>query len=198
MSFVHLHTHSEFSLLDGASRVSEMVRLAAETGMPAIALTYHGVLYGAVDLYLQAKAAGIKPIIGQEVYVASRSRLQKEGRADRDPYHLILLVKNLEGYRNLIKLSSLAHLEGYYYKPRIDKQLLAEHTNGLIALSSCLGGEVASRLLEGDETGAEQVAREYQKMFGDDYFLEIQDHGLEEQARVQAGLGRPPPRTGTT
>ena len=150
MSFVHLHTHSEYSLLDGASRISEMVRHAVETGMPAIALTDHGVLYGAVDLYLQAKAAGINPIIGQEAYVATRSRHQKEGRADRDPYHLILLVKNLAGYRNLIKLSSLAHLEGYYYKPRIDKALLAEHTEGLIALSSCLGGEVASRLLEGD------------------------------------------------
>src|ERR1700682_4923117 len=153
MSFVHLHTHSEFSLLDGASRISDMVRLAAETRMPAIALTDHGVLYGAVDLYLQAKAAGINPIIGQEVYVATRSRHQKEGRADRDPHHLILLVKNLEGYRNLIQLSSLAHLEGYYYKPRIDKALLADHTQGLIALSSCLGGEVAKRPPEGGGGG---------------------------------------------
>src|SRR5881397_1771616 len=131
MSFVHLHTHSEFSLLDGASRISDMVRLAAETGMPAIALTDHGVLYGAIELFVQAKAAGINPIIGQEAYVATRSRHQKEGRADRDPYHLILLVKDLTGYRNLIQLSSLAHLEGYYYKPRIDKALLAEHTEGL-------------------------------------------------------------------
>jgi DNA polymerase-3 subunit alpha len=196
MSFVHLHTHSEFSLLDGASRISEMVRLAAETGMPAIALTDHGVLYGAIDLYLQAKAAGINPIIGQEAYVATRSRLQKEGRADRDPYHLILLVKNLVGYRNLIRLASAAHLEGYYYKPRIDKALLAEHTEGLIALSSCLGGEVANRLLEGDEAGAEQAAREYQRMFGDDYFLEIQNHGMEEQTRVNAGLARLSQRTG--
>jgi DNA polymerase-3 subunit alpha len=196
MSFVHLHTHSEYSLLDGASRISEMVRLAAETGMPAIALTDHGVLYGAVDLYLQAKAAGINPIIGQEAYVATRSRHQKEGRADRDPYHLILLVKDLAGYRNLIRLSSMAHLEGYYYKPRIDKALLAEHTEGLIALSSCLGGEVASRLLEGDDAGAEQVAREYQRMFGDDYFLEIQDHGMDEQTRVNEGLARLSQRTG--
>ena len=196
MSFVHLHTHSEYSLLDGASRISEMVRHAVETGMPAIALTDHGVLYGAVDLYLQSKAAGINPVIGQEAYVATRSRHQKEGRADRDPYHLILLVKNLAGYRNLIKLSSLAHLEGYYYKPRIDKALLAEHTEGLIALSSCLGGEVASRLLERDESGAEQAAREYQRMFGEDYFLEIQDHGMEEQTRVNEGLARLSQRTG--
>src|SRR2546423_5170856 len=187
MSFVHLHTHSEYSLLDGASRISEMVRLAVETGMPAIALTDHGVLYGAVDLYLQAKAAGINPIIGQEVYVATRSRHQKEGRADRDPHHLILLVKDLVGYRNLIKLSSLAHLEGYYYKPRIDKAVLAEHAQGLIALSSCLGGEVASRLLEGDEAGAEQAAREYQRIFGEDYFLAIQDPGMEGQTRGHHG-----------
>ena len=196
MSFVHLHTHSEFSLLDGASRISEMVRLAAETGMPAIALTDHGVLYGAIDLYLQAKVAGINPIIGQEAYVATRSRLQKEGRADRDPYHLILLVKSLTGYRNLIRLASLAHLEGYYYRPRIDKALLADNAEGLIALSSCLGGEVASRLLEGDEAGAEQAAREYQKIFGEDYFLEIQDHGMPEQARVNEGLARLSQRTG--
>src|SRR5437868_11801469 len=196
MSFVHLHTHSEFSLLDGASRISDMVRLAAETGMPAIALTDHGVLYGAIDLLTQAQLAGVKPIIGLEAYVATRSRHQKEGRADRDPYHLILLVKNLAGYRNLIKLSSLAHLEGYYYKPRIDKALLAEHSEGLIALSSCLGGEVASRLLEGDEAGAEQAAREYQRMFGEDYFLEIQAHGLDEQTRVNEGLARLSQRTG--
>src|SRR5437667_113401 len=173
-----------------------MVRHAVETGMPAIALTDHGVLYGAVDLYLQAKAAGINPIIGQEAYVATRSRHQKEGRADRDPYHLILLVKDITGYRNLIQLASLAHLEGYYYKPRIDKALLAEHTEGLIALSSCLGGEVANRLLERDETGAGQAVIEYQRMFGDDYFLEIQNHGMEEQARVNEGLSRISRRTG--
>ena len=196
MSFVHLHTHSEFSLLDGASRISDMVKLAAENGMPAIALTDHGVLYGAIELYLQARAHGIKPIIGLEAYVASRSRHQKEGRADRDPYHLILLAKNLTGYRNLITLSSLSHLEGYYYKPRVDKALLAEYAEGLIALSSCLGGEVASRLLEGDEQGAEQVARDYQRIFGEDYFLEIQDHGIAEQARVNEGLARLSQRTG--
>jgi len=180
MSFVHLHCHSEYSLLDGASRISDMVRHAAETGMPAIALTDHGVLYGAVDFYLQCRAAGINPIIGQEMYVATRSMHQKEGRADRDPHHLILLVKNLAGYRNLIVLSSRAHLEGYYYKPRIDKALLAEHADGLIALSGCLGGEVATRLLAGDEAGAEQVALEYQQIFKDDYFLEIQDHGMPD------------------
>ncbi|HYM49183.1 MAG TPA: DNA polymerase III subunit alpha [Candidatus Limnocylindrales bacterium] len=196
MSFVHLHTHSEYSLLDGASRISDMIRTAVETGMPAMALTDHGVLYGAVDFYLQARAAGINPILGQEVYVAARSYTQKEGRADRDPHHLILLVKDLTGYRNLIMLSSIAHLEGYYYKPRIDKELLARHSEGLIALSSCLGGEVASRLLEGDAAAAEQAALDYRRIFGDDYFLEIQDHGLEEQARVNEGLAALARKTG--
>jgi DNA polymerase III subunit alpha len=188
MSFVHLHTHSEYSLLDGASRISDMIRTAVETGMPAMALTDHGVLYGAVDFYVQARAAGINPILGQEVYVATRSYAQKEGRADRDPHHLILLVKDVIGYRNLIMLSSIAHLEGYYYKPRIDKELLARHHEGLIALSGCLGGEVAARLLEGDAAAAELAALEYRRIFGEDYFLEIQDHGMEDQARVIEGL----------
>src|SRR5918911_1683601 len=196
MSFVHLHTHSEFSLLDGASRISDMVRVAKETGMPAVGLTDHGALYGAVELYLECKAAGINPIIGQEMYVAGRSRFQKEGRADRDPSHLILLVKDMTGYRNLIQLSSLAHLEGYYYKPRIDKELLAQHSQGLIALSSCLGGEVASRLQEGDVTGAEQAARDHQKIFGADYFLELQDHGMPEQSQVNEQLIEISRRTG--
>jgi DNA polymerase-3 subunit alpha len=196
MSFVHLHTHSEFSLLDGASRISEMVKVAADNGMPAMAITDHGALYGAIDFFLQAKAAGVNPIIGQEMYVATRSRHQKEGRADRDPYHLILLAKNITGYRNLIILSSLAHLEGYYYKPRVDKELLAQHSEGLIALSACLGGEVANRLLEGDKSAAEQAAREYQRIFGDDYFLELQDHGMEDQARVNEGLIELSARTG--
>jgi len=180
MSFVHLHTHSEYSLLDGASRIQDMIRVAVETGMPALALTDHGVLYGAVDFYLQAKANGINPILGQEMYVATRSHLLKEGRVDREPYHLILLVKDLQGYRNLIELSSRAHLDGYYYKPRVDKELLARHRDGLIALSGCLGGEVASRLLDGDVAAAEAAAREYQAIFGEDYFLEVQDHRLPE------------------
>jgi DNA polymerase-3 subunit alpha len=196
MSFVHLHTHSEFSLLDGASRIQDMIRVAVETGMPALALTDHGVLYGAVDFYLQAKANGINPILGQEMYVATRSHRLKEGRVDRDPFHLILLVKDLTGYRNLIELSSQAHLEGYYYKPRIDKELLAQHHEGLIALSGCLGGEVASRLLDADVAAAEGAAREYQAIFGEDYFLEVQDHGLAEQAHVNEELRTLSRRTG--
>jgi DNA polymerase-3 subunit alpha len=196
MSFVHLHTHSEYSLLDGASRIQDMIRVAVETGMPALALTDHGVLYGAVDFYLQAKANGINPIIGQEMYVAARSHLLKEGRMDRDPYHLILLVKDLAGYRNLIELSSRAHLDGYYYKPRVDKELLAQHREGLIALSGCLGGEVAARLLDADIDAAETAAREYQAIFGDDYFLEVQEHGIPEQAHVNEGLRKLSQRTG--
>src|SRR5256712_11254423 len=196
MSFVHLHTHSEYSLLDGASRIQDMIRVAVETGMPAMALTDHGVLYGAVDFYLQAKANGINPSIGQEMYVAARSHLLKEGRLDRDPYHLILLVKDVTGYRNLIELSSRAHLDGYYYKPRVDKELLAQHHEGLIALSGCLGGEVASRLLDADVAAAETAAREYQAIFGEDYFLEVQEHGLPEQAHVNEGLRELSQRTG--
>jgi len=196
MSFVHLHTHSEYSLLDGASRIQDMIRVAVETGMPALALTDHGVLYGAVDFYLQAKANGINPILGQEMYVATRSHLLKEGRVDREPSHLILLVKDLKGYRNLIELSSRAHLDGYYYKPRVDKELLARHRDGLIALSACLGGEVAARILDGDLPAAEAAAREYQAIFGEDYFLEVQDHGLPEQAHVNEALRDLSRRTG--
>jgi len=196
MSFVHLHTHSEFSLLDGASRIEDMIRVAVETGMPAMALTDHGVLYGAIDFYLQARAAGINPILGAEMYVATRSHLQKEGRVDRDPHHLIVLVKNATGYRNLIELSSRSHLDGYYYRPRVDKELLARHRSGLIVLSSCLGGEVGNRLLEGDAAGAEAAAREYQQIFGEDFFLEIQDHGMPDEARVNEGLVALAHRTG--
>ena len=149
--FVHLHTHSEFSLLDGASRVRELVDSAKAMGQTAIAVTDHGVLYGAVDFYATARAAKINPVLGCEMYMAPRSRHDREGRTDRDPNHLILLARNDAGYRNLIKLVSTSHLEGYYYKPRIDRQLLAEHAEGLICLSACLGGELPQAILRGDE-----------------------------------------------
>ena len=138
--FVHLHTHTEFSLLDGAARIGELVAGASAMGQPAIAITDHGVLYGAVDFYAQATAAGIKPIIGCEMYMAPRSRRDRDARSDRDPSHLVLLAASDTGYRNLIRLVSTAHLEGHYYKPRIDKELLAAHSEGLICLSACLGG----------------------------------------------------------
>ncbi|HUY60454.1 MAG TPA: DNA polymerase III subunit alpha, partial [Candidatus Dormibacteraeota bacterium] len=195
--FVHLHAHTEFSLLDGAARIGEMVRRAAELGMPAIAMTDHGNLSGAIEFYEAARAAGIQPIIGCEVYVAARSRHQKEGRADRDPSHLILLAKDPTGYGNLVKLTSRAHLEGYYYKPRIDRELLGELAQGLIGLSGCIGGEVPQRLLAGDAAGAEARAREYAELLGpDNYFLELQDHQMEEERVVREGLLELARRTG--
>ncbi len=195
--FVHLHTHSEYSLLDGAARITDLVRRAVEMGQPAIAVTDHGVLYGAVDLYTEAMAAGIKPIIGCETYMAPRSHRDKEGRADRDPHHLVLLAQDAEGWRNLLALVSRAHLEGYYYKPRIDKALLAEHSRGLICLSGCLGGELPQTILSGDLAAAERVAREHAEIFGaDSYFLELQDHGMAEEAAVREGLLTIARRTG--
>lgn len=189
--FVHLHTHSEYSLLDGAARIQGLVQRAHDLGQTAIAITDHGVLAGAIDFYDAATEAGITPIIGCEVYVAARSHLQKEGRADRDPFHLVLLARDRAGYSNLVKLVSKAHLEGFYYKPRIDHDLLAEHAGGLIGLSGCIGGEVPQRLLAGDHDGALALAREYAQILGPDgYFLEIQDHGMEEERVVREGLMR--------
>ncbi len=187
--FVHLHTHSEYSLLDGAARLQALAERAKALGQTALAVTDHGVLAGAIEFYEAATAAGITPIIGCEVYVAARSRLQKEGRADRDPSHLILLAKDGQGYSNLMKLVSRAHLEGFYYKPRIDRELLAEYAAGLIALSGCIGGDVPQRILAGDQDGARALAEEYSQIMGpDNYFLEIQDHGMDEERVVREGL----------
>ena len=196
-AFVHLHTHSEFSLLDGASRVNELVDTAKAMGQTAIAITDHGVLYGAVDFYATARAAKINPVLGCEMYMAPRSRHDREGRTDRDPNHLILLARNDVGYRNLIKLVSTAHLEGYYYKPRIDRELLAQHAEGLICLSACLGGELPQAILRSDMAAAETVARDHAEIFGaDNYFLELQDHGIPEEDTVRAGLVEVARRTG--
>ena len=195
--FVHLHTHTEYSLLDGAARIGELVETAKAMGQPAVAMTDHGVLYGTVDFYNTARAAGINPIVGCEVYMAPRSRHDKEGRADRDPNHLILLARNLTGYRNLIKLVSRAHLEGYYYKPRVDKELLAEHAEGLVCLSACIGGELPQAILGGDMDNAERVARQHMEIFGpDSYFLELQDHGISEETEIRRGLLEIARRTG--
>ncbi|MGC2192899.1 MAG: DNA polymerase III subunit alpha [Candidatus Dormiibacterota bacterium] len=189
VQFAHLHTHSEYSLLDGAARVRGLAQRAHDLGQTAIAITDHGVLAGAIEFYEAATEVGITPIIGCEVYVAARSHLQKEGRADRDPFHLVLLARDREGYANLVKLVSKAHLDGFYYKPRIDHELLAEHAAGLIGLSGCIGGEVPQRLLAGDADGAMAIAREYSQILGPDgYFLEIQDHGMEEERIVRDGL----------
>lgn len=177
MSFVHLHTHSHYSLLDGLSKVKDMVGLAKDYDMPALALTDHGVMYGAIDFYSACKKAGIKPIIGCEVYVACRSRLQKEAGIDNKRYHLTLLAKNNEGYQNLIKLTTAAHLDGFYYKPRIDKEILRSHSQGLIALSGCPAGELGRAIQSGNKESAERIIREYREIFGpENYFLEIMHH----------------------
>jgi DNA polymerase-3 subunit alpha len=193
-TFVHLHNHTEYSLLDGASRIPALVARAAELEMPAIGITDHGVMYGAIHFYKACKEAGIKPIVGCEVYVAPRSRLLREGRVDRDPNHLTLLAADHEGYLNLLKLCTVGQMEGMYYKPRIDKEILAEHAKGLIALSGCLQGEPASRITEGDIDGARESVATYRDIFGKDHFLlEVQRHGIDRQDKVNealAGFGK--------
>jgi DNA polymerase-3 subunit alpha len=187
--FVHLHVHSEFSLLDGLSRTKEMTQRAADLGMKALAVTDHGAMYGTIEFYSAAKAAGIKPIIGIEQYVAPRGMTSKEGKADADYYHMVLLAKNEVGYRNLLALTTAAHLDGYYYKPRIDKELLSRHAEGLIGTSACLGGEVLRRLAEGDEKAAWQAADDYRSILGaENFYIEVQDHGVPEQNRLHPQL----------
>jgi len=180
--FVHLHNHTEYSLLDGASRISSLVQRAKELGMPAIAITDHGSMYGVIDFYKQAKKQGIKPIIGCEVYVAPRSRRERCTVDGENYYHLVLLAETDEGYRNLIELVSRGHTEGFYYKPRVDMELLKQYSKGLICLSACIAGEIPSWILKGNVDRAEALAKEYSDIFGkDNFFLEIQDHGLPEQ-----------------
>src|SRR5260221_6340182 len=188
-TFVHLHNHTEYSLLDGASRIHPLVEAAAKLEMPALAITDHGVMYGAIHFYKACKEAGIKPIVGCEVYVAPRSRLMREGRVDRDPNHLTLLAADHDGYLNLMKLCTVGQMEGMYYKPRIDKEILADHANGLIALSGCLQGEAASRITDGDIDGARESVAAYRDIFGKDRFLlEVQRHGIDRQDRVNEAL----------
>lgn len=175
--FIHLHTHSEFSLLDGLGKLDDLIVQAKDLGMDALAITDHGAMYGSFKFYLKAKAAGIKPIIGVETYVARRSRLDKEAKVDTDPYHLVLLAKNNTGYHNLLKLVTSAHLEGYYYRPRIDWELLTKHHEGLICLSACLQGQVPFLLRNNMEEEAEKVVKQYAQLFGPDhYYIELQRH----------------------
>jgi DNA polymerase-3 subunit alpha len=196
IKFTHLHTHSHYSLLDGLTKVNEMVARAKETGMDSIALTDHGVLYGAVEFYKLARKHGIKPILGVEAYIAPRDRFSKENGERYS--HLILLVENQTGWKNLIKLVSKAHLEGFYYKPRMDKDLLREYHEGLIALSACLGGEVARALATDRYEEAKHVALEYQEIFGEgNYFLEIQKHpGIPESEKIESMLVKLSQETG--
>ncbi|NLY39711.1 MAG: DNA polymerase III subunit alpha [Firmicutes bacterium] len=187
--FVHLHVHTEYSLLDGAARINQIIERAAALNMPAVAITDHGVMFGVVDFYRAAKGAGINPVIGCEVYVAPRSRLQKEPHLDDHQYHLVLLAENQTGYRNLMELVSAGYLEGFYYKPRVDRELLEKHAAGLIALSSCLAGEIPALLMRGELEKARAAARYYRDLFGpDNFYLELQNHRLPEQAAVNSRL----------
>jgi DNA polymerase-3 subunit alpha len=188
-SFVHLHTHSEYSLLDGASRVDELCAKAAAFGMPAVALTDHGSMFGALAFYEAARRHGVKPILGVEAYVAPRSRFDRTpGENDENYRHLTLLARNQEGYRNLLRLVTDAHLEGFYHRPRIDKDLLAERSAGLIGLSGCLASETARLLVAGQEAKAREVVGTYRDILGDGFYLEVQDHGLAEQRQVNRKL----------
>ncbi|WP_438446145.1 DNA polymerase III subunit alpha [Gorillibacterium sp. sgz5001074] len=186
--FVHLHVHSEYSLLDGAARIEELASEAARLGMPALALTDHGVMYGAVPFYKACVKHGVKPILGCEVYITAGSMADKLSRQEQRIYHLILLAKNEVGYRNLMELVSQAHLRGFHYKPRIDFTLLAAHAEGLVCLSSCLGGEISQALLQDRYEDAKRIALRYKELFGPDYYLELQDHGLLEQKKVNPGI----------
>ncbi len=195
--FTHLHVHTEYSLLDGACRIKQLVSRAKELGMTSLALTDHGNMYGAVDFYKECKKQGIKPVIGCEAYVAPRTRFDKDKTLDKDYNHLILLCKNETGYKNLIKLVSLSYTEGYYYKPRIDHDILEKYHEGLICLSACLAGEIPQALLQRDYDSAKRTALWYRDVFGDgNYYLEIQDHGLEEQKIVNDGIKRLSRETG--
>lgn len=187
IQFVPLHLHSEFSLLDGAIKLKDLCNFAKENNMPAVAITDHGVMYGALDLYLEAKEAGIKPIIGCEFYVHNGDITERDPN-NNPRYHLILLAKNNTGYMNLVKLASDAACKGFYMKPRINFELLKEHHEGVICCSACLGGEVLQNLLKGDYEEAKAVAKRYKDLFGEDYYIELQDHGLEEQKRTNPDL----------
>jgi DNA polymerase-3 subunit alpha len=197
MSFVHLHVHTEYSLLDGSAKIKELVVRAKEMSMNSLAITDHGVMYGVVDFYKAAKAAGIKPILGCEVYVAPTSRFLKERRDEGTYHHLVLLAENIEGWHNLIKLVSLGFTEGFYYKPRVDVEILRKHSKGLIALSACLSGVVASVLLSHGYDAGKERALLYSEIFGENnFFLEIQENGIEEQSKINQLLLRMSKETG--
>ena len=191
MSFVHLHLHTEYSLLDGMSRISELPQYVKDLGMEALAITDHGAMFGVVDFYKSCKKAGIKPVIGCEVYTAARTMYDKDVDRDRNSGHLILLAEDRQGYSNLVKIVSKSYVDGFYFKPRVDKALLRQYADGIICLSGCLAGNVQRYLLNGDYDGARREALELRDIFGEnDFFLEIQNHHLEEDKRVIEGLKR--------
>ena len=197
MSFTHLHVHTEYSLLDGACRIRDLPKLVKSMGQDACAITDHGVMYGVIDFYRACKAEGVKPIIGCEVYVAPRARFQKQHEFDSEARHLVLLCENETGYRNLSYMVSMAHIEGFYIKPRIDLDLLRERHEGLIALSACLAGEIPRRLKAGNYEGAKEYALTLSEIFGPErFYLELQDHGIRDQAVVNRGILRLHEETG--
>lgn len=199
MAFAHLHVHTEYSLLDGSNKIKECVARVKELGMNSVAITDHGVMYGVIDFYRAAKAAGIHPVLGSEVYVAPGSRFSKEpwqGNEDRY-YHLVLLAENDTGYHNLMKIVSRGFTEGYYYKPRVDLEVLEEFHEGIIALSACLAGEVQRYVARGLYEEGKEAALRYERIFGKgNFFLELQDHGIAEQQLVNQGLLRMSRETG--
>ena len=190
MRFTHLHVHSHYSLLDGLPKINDLISRVKDLGMDSVALTDHGVMYGVVEFYKKAVKEGVKPIIGNEMYLAPRTRFDKEARIDQKAFHLLLLAKNKAGYENLIKLTTKAHLEGFYYKPRIDKELLREHADGLIGLTACLSGEIPRAIIAGNIEKAEELAAEYREILGpENFYLEVQHHpNLEYQEKVNQAL----------
>ena len=185
--FCHLHCHTQYSLLDGAARIERLIDRAAQLEHPAVAITDHGNLYGVPELYTKARRAGVQPIVGCEFYVTPSGM---GDTADRTRYHQVLLAKNLEGYKNLIALSSQSYTDGYYYKPRIDRETLRRHAGGLVATTCCLQGEVLQTILKHGEAEARRVFEDYLDMFGDDYYIEVQDHAIPEQRQCNAVLMR--------
>lgn len=197
MAFTHLHVHTEFSLLDGAARIPDLVARAKELGMESLAITDHGSMFGVIDFYKECKKQGIRPIIGCEVYTAPRTMMDKDPERDKHQGHLVLLAKNEQGYRNLIKIVTEGYLKGFYYKPRVDKNLLRKHSEGIIALSACLAGDVQRRLLIRDYEGALREAKDFQDIFGaENFYLELQDQGLEEELAILPDMERLSRETG--
>ena len=187
--FVHLHVHSQYSLLDGMIKFGRMFKVARSFHMPACAITDHGNMFGAIEYYFAAKEAGIKPIIGCEAYIAPRSRFDRKGKED-NAFHVVLLAMNNEGYFNLARLISLANIEGFYYSPRIDRDILRQYNAGIVCLTACLKGEVPALIVRGQEDEAKKIAEDYYAIFGDRLFFEIQHNGIEVQNVVNEGLAR--------
>ncbi len=186
--FVHLHLHSDYSLLDGACKIEDIIKECLRLDMPAVALTDHGALYGAVEFYKAALSAGIKPIIGCEVYTATRTRHDRNPRLDSSQHHFLLLCKNNIGYKNLLKIVSCGHLEGFYYKPRVDKEILSRYSEGLIALSACMKGEIPTLISQNNLKKARELSQYYKEVYKENFYLELQEQGLTLQKEINEGL----------